>query len=274
MPVERRIAVGGIGTRYWEADGPRPEHPVVLVHGNPTSADDMLPFVEALEGRRRCLAPDLVGWGKAERPPDFPYTAESLAWFLLRFIDDMGVERFDLIVHDWGVVGLVSATWRPESVGRVVIFNCVPLTAEFRWHWVAQIWRRRPFGELSLATQTRFATAQVLRQTTPKKGAPPGVAEHIHRYLDRGTKRAILRLYRDSDPEKLGELGRDLHRLRCPGLVIWGDGDPYLSPRYGDWCGEALGGEVRVEHLPDAGHWVWLDRPDAVGMAADFLAQK
>jgi pimeloyl-ACP methyl ester carboxylesterase len=33
----------------------------------------------------------------------------------------------------------------------------------------------------------------------------------------------------------------------------------------------ALGGEARVEHLPDAGHWPWLDRPDVVETVCDFL---
>jgi pimeloyl-ACP methyl ester carboxylesterase len=264
--------VRGIGTRYWEVDGAGPEHPVVFVHGNPTSADDWLPFLESLEGKRRCLAPDLVGWGKAERPSDFSYTAESLAWFVVSFIDEIGVQRFDVVVHDWGGgAGLLAASWRAELVGRVVVMNAVPLTSEYRWHWIAQIWRRRPLGELMLATQNRIATDVILRQATPKGGSPPGVAEQVHRYLDGGTKRAILQLYRDADPEKLGELGRELYKLRCPGLVIWGDKDPYIDKRFGDWYGQALGGETRVEHLPDAGHWVWLDRPDAVDMAAAFL---
>ncbi len=265
MATERRITVRGVGTRYWESNGARPEHPVVFVHGNPTSADDWLPFLESLEGKRRCLAPDLVGWGKAERPSDFPYTAEALAWFVVSFIDELGIERFDIVIHDWGAVGLVAATWRAESVGRVVVINGVPLTTEYRWHWIGQIWRRRPFGELFLATQTRIATGLILRRSD--------VAEHIHRYLDGGTKRAILQLYRDADPEKLGELGRELYKLRCPGLVLWGDRDSYIDKRFADWYGQALGGETRVEHLPDAGHWPWLDQPDAIRVAADFLAQ-
>jgi len=271
VSAERETSVAGIGTRYWEAEGSGPEHPVVFVHGNPTSADDWLPFMDRLEGRRRCLAPDLVGWGKSERPPDFRYTMDGLAWFVERFVDDLALERFDMVVHDWGALGLVAAARRPERVGRIAIVNAVPLSSEYRWHWVGRMWRRRAVGELVLATISRFGTTQLLRQVTTSPRARNEAADAIHRYLDRGTKRAILQLYRDADPARLGERGRALSELHCPALVVWGDRDRYIAPRFGDWYGQALGGETRVEHLADAGHWAWLDRPDVVDLVCEFL---
>ena len=147
----------------------------------------------------------------------------------------------------------------------------MPFTDEYRWHWVARAWRMRGVGELMLATINRFATTQIMRQATPKPGSLPEVVDEIHRYLDGGTKRAILQLYRDADEEKLATLGRDLKKLQAPALVLWGDADPYLQPRFGDWYGQALGGETRVEHLPDAGHWTWVDRPDVIDKTVDFL---
>jgi pimeloyl-ACP methyl ester carboxylesterase len=274
MPAEKRLEVAGIGTRYWEAEGPRGEHPIVFVHGNPNSADEWLPFLEKLEGRRRCLAPDLVGWGKADKPADFSYTVENLAWFVERFIDEADATKFDLVVHDWGGLALITATWRPECVGRIVITNSVTFSDEYRWHWAARAWRTRGVGELMLGTINRFATRQILRQATPKPGSLPEVADEIHRYLDSGTKRAILQLYRDADIEKLARFAPDLKKLEGPAMVLWGDADPYIQPRFGDWYGQALGGEARVEHLPDAGHWTWVDRPDVIDKTAEFLTEK
>jgi pimeloyl-ACP methyl ester carboxylesterase len=270
--AERHVIAGAIRTRYWEAEGPG--DPVVFVHGNPSSADDWLPFLSRLEGERRCLAPDLVGWGKSERPADLRYTMDTLAWFVQRLIDALDLERFDIVVHDWGAIGLVVASWRPQFVGRVVVINAVPLSAEYRWHWVARLWRRRLVGELVNATTTRWGTRQILRQATPRPGSLPELADHISRYMDAGTKRAILQLYRDADPWKLGDFGRSLGDLRAPALVVWGDDDPFLPGRFADFYGKALGGEARVERLPGAGHWPWLDRPDAVELVADFLSRR
>lgn len=274
MPAERQASVGGVRTRYWEAEGPEPEHPVVFVHGNPTCADDWLPFLERLAGRRRCLAPDLAGWGKTERPPGFAYTIDGLVSFVERFIEELAPVGFDIVVHDWGSIGLVAASRRPERAGRLVIVNAVPFSSAYRWHWVARLWRRRILGELALATTTHLGTRQLLRQATRSAHARAEVADAVHRYLDRGTKRAILELYRDADPDRLEANGRRLGRLGRlggPALVVWGDSDPYLGPGWADSYADALGGEARVVHLPDAGHWPWVDRPDVVDLVAEFL---
>jgi pimeloyl-ACP methyl ester carboxylesterase len=53
--------------------------------------------------------------------------------------------------------------------------------------------------------------------------------------------------------------------------VVWGDRDPYIPASFADAYAAALGGPAEVLHLPDAGHWPWLDRPDVVGTVADFL---
>src|SRR4051812_25171879 len=78
MIAERRIEVPGGATRVLEVEGPGPEHPVLLFHGNPNSAEDWIPFLERLDGRRHAIAPDLLGWGKADRPASFRWTMESL----------------------------------------------------------------------------------------------------------------------------------------------------------------------------------------------------
>jgi pimeloyl-ACP methyl ester carboxylesterase len=150
--------------------------------------------------------------------------------------------------------------------------DAVPFTAAYRWHWIARLWRRRGVGELLNATMSEFGTRQLLRQATPRQGTLPELAERIHEHLDAGTKRAILDLYRDADPERLEAVGRRLHTLTGPALVAWGDADPYIDKRFADGYAGALGGEARVEHFPDAGHWLWLDRPDVVDVVCDFLA--
>src|SRR4029453_1555585 len=118
MIEEGRIEVPRAGTRLLEVDGPRREHPVLLFHGNPSQAADWEPFLERLEGRRRAIAPDLPGWGKSDRPAGFRFTMESLAPGTADLVDVLGIESFDLVVHDWGSVALIGAERRPQAVGR------------------------------------------------------------------------------------------------------------------------------------------------------------
>jgi pimeloyl-ACP methyl ester carboxylesterase len=273
MIAERRIDVPGGATRLLEVDGARPDHPVLLFHGNPSNAADWRPFLERLEGRRRAIAPDLLGWGKSDRPAGFRWTMGSLAGWIGDLFDALGVQRFDLVMHDWGSVALIAAEARPHAVDRIAAMNVVPMSPEYRWHWVARLWRRRGVGEVLNATTSEFGTRQLLRQALVRKDRIPELAHLIHEHFDRDTKRAILGLYRDADPEKFAPIAAQLGRLTGPALVIWGDADPYIQAPFADALAGMLGGEARVEHLPDAGHWPWLDRPDVVDEITVFLAE-
>jgi pimeloyl-ACP methyl ester carboxylesterase len=69
----------------------------------------------------------------------------------------------------------------------------------------------------------------------------------------------------------LEQAGVRLGDIKAPALVVWGDDDIYLPTRFAHAYAEALGGETRVEVLPDALHWVWLERPEVVDTVSAFL---
>jgi pimeloyl-ACP methyl ester carboxylesterase len=268
--AERSIEVAGARTRCLEVEGAGPERPVMFFHGSPTDADDWVPFLQRLEGRRRCIAADMIGWGESERPAEFRATMENLVAWVEDLIGALAIERFDLVAHDWGSIALAAAGRRPQALGRIVIIDCVPLSGAYRWHWVARMWRRPLVGELLNATTTRFSTRQLLRLATPRRGTLPDVAERVHAHFDR-TKRSVLELYRDADPDRLEALGRDLAKLRGPALVLWGAADPYVGAEWADRYASALGGEAVVERVTGAGHRPWLERSDLIDRVAEFM---
>jgi pimeloyl-ACP methyl ester carboxylesterase len=90
-------------------------------------------------------------------------------------------------------------------------------------------------------------------------------------HYDQGTQRAILRLYRSAPEDELARAGARLGDLACPALVVWGDHDPFIPARFADAYAAALPAAETL-HLPDAGHWPWLDRPDLVETGARFLS--
>ena len=240
-----------------EPDDGRP--PVLYLHGVPTSSDDWLPFLERTGG----LAPDLPGFGRTGKRGDGDFTIEGYARFVGTFLGLQGVERVRLVVHDWGAAGLVWAERHPERVERLVVIDAVPLLPGYRWHRLARAWRTRAVGETLMGATTRYA----LRRTMP-----PALADLAWPHFDQGTQRAILRLYRTSPEARLVAAGADLHRIDCPALVLWGEQDPYAPARFADAYAAALGGETAVERLPEAGHWPWCERPDAIDRVAAFLA--
>ena len=102
--------------------------PTVYCHGNPTHGEDWVPF---LERGGPAVAIDMPGWGRSDRPDParFDYSMYGLSAFLERCLDELGVERRKLVVHDWGALALIGAQRRPELVERLVVINAVPLLA-------------------------------------------------------------------------------------------------------------------------------------------------
>src|SRR5919199_1692588 len=102
--TERTAQVADVDV-LWREEQARTRAPVLFLHGVPTAGDDWLPFLERTGG----IAPDLPGFGRSGKPSDFDYSIAAYARFLRTFADIAGLDRFSLVVHDWGSVGLALA---------------------------------------------------------------------------------------------------------------------------------------------------------------------
>jgi len=98
-------------------------HPILFLHGNPTSSflwRGVLPHVEAPD--RRLIAPDLIGMGDSDKIPagteSDRYRFVGHARYLDAFIDEVvGSEPLTLVLHDWG--GALGFDWACRHQQRV-----------------------------------------------------------------------------------------------------------------------------------------------------------
>jgi pimeloyl-ACP methyl ester carboxylesterase len=264
---ERRAEVGGIEVFWREAPSTDGGPPVVYVHGVPTNSDDWVPFLEKTGG----LALDLPGFGRSAKPNDFPYNIEGYVGYLDGWLAECGVDRYRLVVHDWGGLALALAQRAPERVDRLVLMNCAPLMPGYRWHRIARAWRTPLLGELLMGLTFRSNMRRSLGRAVPGGEVPDDFFDSIWSHFDHGTQRAILRLYRSGAPDVLAANGERLGELTAPALIAWGEGDPYIDTSFAERYGELLGGPTRVEIIPDGRHWSWVNRPQTVDLVADFL---
>ncbi|MGH2992437.1 MAG: alpha/beta fold hydrolase [Solirubrobacterales bacterium] len=271
MIEETTVDVDGVRVfvRRIGGDGP----PALFVHGNPTHSEVWLPFLRRLDGP--AVALDLPGWGRSQQPgPGFDGSMHGIASFLERFLDLLAIDAYRLVLHDWGAVALITAQRHPERVRRLVIVDAVPLLPGYRWHWIARMWRRRGIGEAFNATTTRAATALLLRQASGDRSPMPReLVDMIWRRFDRGTRRAVLKLYRSAPEDALPAAGSRLGDLECPALVVWGGRDPYLPVEFGRAYAERLP-NAELREVPEAGHWPWIERPAIVDRVVGFLEQR
>ncbi len=232
----------------------RGDEPLLYVHGVPDSAELWTPFLERTGG----IAVDLPGFGRSGKSAAWPYSLEGYAAFLPAFLDHLGLDRVSVVAHDWGGVALTLG----PRIERLVAIDTLPLLPGHRWGgwgWVPRAWRTPVVGELAMG----FTGRTMLRRVG---GLSAEHADQILRHFDHGTQRAILKLYRSARENVAA-----LDEVTAPALVLWGERDRYLGPGWGDRIAAALGGETRVERVPEAGHWPWLDRPEILQIVQDYV---
>jgi pimeloyl-ACP methyl ester carboxylesterase len=263
--------LGVDGVRVFARRAPGDGTPTIYCHGNPSHGEDWVPFLERGEGP--AVAIDMPGWGRSDRPDPahFDYSMYGLSEFLGKCLDELGIGQRNLVVHDWGSLALIGAQRRPELIEKLAVINAIPLLPRYRWHWVAQIWRHRGLGELANATTTRSSMALTMRQAKgDRRAMPPEFVDMVWNHWDKGTRQATLALYRHADPDRLAAAGKDLNKLTCPSLVLWGDRDPYLPTRFAEAYASSLPNST-LQVVPAAGHWPWIDDARVVDDVLEFV---
>lgn len=260
---ETRITVRGVGLPVLQA-GPREDREaVVFVHGNPGSGEDWRDLLQQAGSFARAVAPDMPGFGRADKPRDFPYSVAGYADFLDGILAELGIDRVHLVLHDFGGPwGMEWAARNPSRVAGAVLINTGALVG-YRWHILARIWRTPVLGELFQGTATR-PLFRLLTNRGQKRKLPRSFLDHAYDVnFTRPTRRAVLKLYRaTSDPG--GDGRRQAEALRphdIPAFVVWGARDPYIGVEVASRQQDAFP-RAQVHVLEDSGHWPFVDDPE------------
>lgn len=96
--------------RYVDVEGLRMayvEHgagdPILCLHGEPTWGYLYRRMIPALAGSGRVIVPDLIGFGRSDKPmADNSYSYRSHARWLRRFVEALDLQRITLVCQDWG----------------------------------------------------------------------------------------------------------------------------------------------------------------------------
>lgn len=274
MNLEDRYAdLGDVRLHYVEAgEGPL----VVLLHGFPQFHHMWRHQIPALvEAGFRVVAPDMRGYNLSDKPDGIEhYRIEELVRDVEQLIVERGEERASVIGHDWGaIVAWFVAMQHPGLVEKLGILN-VPHPARFLTGLMMPGQLLRSFYVFlfqvpripeKLLSAGGFA---VLRAGFRRDPARPGAisAQDVERYVEAlsrpGALTAAINYYRALFRNPSGTRGL-LGEIEAPTLVIWGEGDAFLSRKLAE-PGPLWVPNLRVERLPDASHWVAEDRPEKV----------
>ena len=267
---ETDVAVDGVRSVVTVGGRSGSDSAVVFVHGALGSRRDWAALVEEVAAFGRAVAPDMPGYGDADKPASFDYTTQGYARHLGGLIEQFGIRRAHLVLHDLGGPwGLAWAAEHPDALASLSLINIGALPG-FRWHWYGQLYRRRGLGDLVLASATPSGVALLLRWGNPRR-LPREYTDGIVRQCRiAGTRRAVLSYYR-ATPDLGSVTERASLALRAanpPTMVIWGGKDPYVPVRFAD-IQTRFFASAEVVILPESGHWPFIDDPE--GVAAQLI---
>jgi len=238
--------------------------PVLLLHGIPSSSYLWRDVIDPLSTTFDVLAPDLLGYGDSDKRLDADLSIAAQARYMVAFLETLGVHQAAVIGHDiGGGVAQLMAVDEPQRVARLILIDSavdnnwpVPVIARLKepaWDQImVNIDMRKGLRE---GLETGVVTAGRVTDEV--------VDEWTRPFQDLGGRRAYLRAARALNNRDLISRSKHIEEIETPTLILWGANDAFLEPR---WA-EALQRKFRnstVEIIDPGGHFLPLDRPDAV----------
>jgi pimeloyl-ACP methyl ester carboxylesterase len=233
--------VGGHRLHY-ETEGPADGSPVVLVHGLGGRAEDWRDLAPYLaKAGFRVYLPDLIGYGRSEKPADFSYAIHDEADVVLGFLDALGLKKVDL--GGWSMGGAIVqhvAAEHPDRVRRLMLFNSAGL-------FVLPTWNPELFTPQSAAELDQL---DVLLMPNP-----PSVPAFVARDILRVSNRRAWIIHRAFAEMLTGKDATDklLPQLKMPVLIIWG-GEDHITPLSLGETIHKLVPQSQLDVIPGCGH--------------------
>ena len=235
--------------------------PLVMLHGLGATKAEFLPMLPWLAPSHRVIAIDLPGFGDSSKPLGAPYDAKFFARSVIALLDELGLERTDLLGHSMGGrVALEVAARAPERVDRLIAMT--PSLAWLRERpWAPMLRLVRP--ELGLLQPTpRPAVEAFVKRAIPgatSTWVAPAIDEFLRAYMTARGRAAFYAAARQiylEDPRPFWEA---LRELDSPSLFIWGANDSLVPAAFERHVREAA---PRAQHvLLRCGHVPQLERP-------------
>ena len=223
---------------------------LVFVHGSGDSAACWAPIIERLPAFS-CLALDLPGHGAlVDRPGPSAMSVADYADFVRHELTRRNLADVCLVGHSLGsAIALTMALEWPALVGRIALVG-----AGARLRVLPQ-----------LLAEARTHPEETIRALVTL-GHAPGHAEIAERGLAEPRPTAPGMLYRDLAACDTFDIMDDLGRVAQPALIVVGAEDRLTPPKYAEFLRQRLTNATLVT-IPDAGHYVMGEAPDALADA-------
>jgi pimeloyl-ACP methyl ester carboxylesterase len=234
--------------------------PLLLLYGEETLEREA-PFLAELAKDYEVVIPSPPGFGRSERP-DWITSPDDIAYIYLDLIERLGLR--DAAVVGCSLGGWIAAEMATKDdafIARLALVSPYGIkVGKPTERDIQDIWLLHP-DEVA-----------ALKWFDPAKGARDykAMPEEALTIVARNSESCARFCW---DPYMHNpRLKHRLHRIKVPTLLIWGEQDGIVTPKYGEAYRKLIpGAHLRI--IPEAGHLPQIEQPDAfLAVLREFLA--
>jgi len=252
--------------------------PILFLHGNPTSSYLWRNIIPHLVPHGRCIAPDLIGMGKSDKPP-LRYRFFDHTRYIDGFIDALGLKNITLVIHDWGSgLGFHYAHRFESNIKAIAFMEAILYPA--KWADFPKDYKtgfklmRAPFvGWLMISVMNVFVK-QILPQATARDLNEAEKRHYTEPFPTIASRRPLRQWPREIPIEGTP---RDVHdvveayniwlqKTELPKILFYASPGGLIARKDVAWCEAHMKNLVTVD-IGKGIHYVQEDNPHAIGEA-------
>ncbi|TAK48923.1 MAG: alpha/beta fold hydrolase [Xanthobacteraceae bacterium] len=267
--IGRRIEAAGIATNYHDAGT---GFPILFIHGSGPGVSAWANWrltMPELARRFRVIAPDMVGFGFSDRPPDVAYTIESWVAQAVGVLDALGIKQAHVVGNSFGgAIALALAIRHPERVNRLVLMGSLGISFPIT-PGLDAVWAYKPSIDamrrlLDIFAYSRELVNDELAELRYRASIRPGFQESFSSMFPPPRQRAV---------DALASRESDIHAITHETLVIHGRDDQVIplsnSITLMQWIVRA-----QLHVFGRSGHWVQIEQAARFNrLLADFFGE-
>jgi pimeloyl-ACP methyl ester carboxylesterase len=253
-PYEELDISSDFGVTHIIASGPKNAEPIILLHGQYSTATSWIHLIPALCCSFRVFAVDTIGEIGKSRPSFLPKSRQDYRNWLCDIFDQSEIKKANLVGYSYG--GFLATNFaiaNPERVTRLILLAPgIPNLGAFTSPWAY-------YGLPMMILPSRFTIRRFINGASTK-----GYSTHnpVHEQMIRGMinmrKVSFLR------PQFTDE---ELNKIVIPTLLILGEYEIMYEPRKALERATQLIANLRTELIPEAGHMLISDQPEMVNQS-------
>lgn len=279
-------------SRYVEVHGSKMHYieegegdPILFLHGNPTSSYLWRNVIPHLVAHGRCIAPDLIGMGKSDRP-DISYRFRDQAKYLQGFIEALDLSNITLVIHDWGsALGFHYAMHNQHNIKAIAFMEGI--VRPFNWvdfprgqKLGFKLFRMPVVGWLLISVANLFH-ARVLQELTIRDLSDEELQHYLAPYNSIKSRKAIRQWPceisidgRPSDVHAVIEsYNQKLQQSAIPKLLLHVTPGIAINEATRLWCEQNIP-QLESVDMGEGLHFIQEDCPHHIGRALAAWCQK